>query len=157
MPWRRIGEWLYRSTITNSTLDGGWVTSFTPRLLCTLGKRPSCPLDWVCPRASLKAVKKRKSLASAGNQTPAVQPVAVPTELPWIQTLCTNRITVCRTWSNAVYTSDHSTSSLPHFPANLYRSSAKMKRFQMSEHSNCRRMQVKHVSVTAMMCSVLGT
>jgi hypothetical protein len=32
-------------------------------------------------RASLDAVEKKKSLASAGNRTMAVQPVAVPTEL----------------------------------------------------------------------------
>jgi hypothetical protein len=35
----------------------------------------------VDPRADLDAVKKRKYLASAGNRTPAVQPVAIPTEL----------------------------------------------------------------------------
>jgi hypothetical protein len=36
----------------------------------------------VGPIAGLDAVKKReKSLTRAGNQTPAVQPVAIPTEL----------------------------------------------------------------------------
>jgi hypothetical protein len=35
----------------------------------------------VGPRARLDAVGKRKSLACAGNQTPAVQPVPIPTDL----------------------------------------------------------------------------
>jgi hypothetical protein len=32
--------------------------------------------NWVSPRVRLNAVEKRKSLAPAGNRTPAVQPVA---------------------------------------------------------------------------------
>jgi hypothetical protein len=36
---------------------------------------------WVGHRADLIAMKKRESLASAWNQTPTVQPVAIPIEL----------------------------------------------------------------------------
>jgi hypothetical protein len=33
---------------------------------------------WVGPRAGLDAVERQKSLAPAGNRTPAVQPIAIP-------------------------------------------------------------------------------
>jgi hypothetical protein len=36
---------------------------------------------WVRLRAGLDVVEKRKNLAPAGNRTPAVQPVPVPTEI----------------------------------------------------------------------------
>jgi hypothetical protein len=36
---------------------------------------------WVGPRTGLDAVEYRKSLVPAGNGTPAIQPVAIPTKL----------------------------------------------------------------------------
>jgi hypothetical protein len=59
-------------------LDGGeWSAScsshFTPG---EIAPRTHCVGDWMGPRAGLDSVEKRKvSLTSAGNQTPAVQPV----------------------------------------------------------------------------------
>jgi hypothetical protein len=50
-------------------------------------------------RAGLEAVGKRKSLALTGNPIPAVQPVAIPTELPW---LTADTKTVYLKWSDAL-------------------------------------------------------
>jgi hypothetical protein len=45
----------------------------------------------VGPRASLDSVEKRKSLSPAENQTPAVQPAAIPTAL-YSHILVTRRV-----------------------------------------------------------------
>jgi hypothetical protein len=37
-------------------------------------------IGWVGPRSGLDYMEYRKSLGPAGNRTPAVQPVAIPTE-----------------------------------------------------------------------------
>jgi hypothetical protein len=62
-----------------SALDGcEWLASNPGRF--TLGTH--WIRGWVGPRAGRNTVKRdRKRLALAGNRTPAVQPVAIPTEL----------------------------------------------------------------------------
>jgi hypothetical protein len=55
---------------------GEWSASCPSSI--TPGERASdthCIGDWVRPRDGVDTVKKKKSLANAGNQTPAVQPV----------------------------------------------------------------------------------
>jgi hypothetical protein len=45
MPWRRMGEWRYRSTILHLGNGWVWVVSLTPRPLYCRGKSPRYPLD----------------------------------------------------------------------------------------------------------------
>jgi hypothetical protein len=63
-----MGEWRYISTIPD--------LSFIPWLLYPLGKTPQYPLG---PRVGCYG--EEKNFASARNQTLAMQPLAIPTEL----------------------------------------------------------------------------
>jgi hypothetical protein len=45
MPWRRMGEWMYRSTFLDRGTSWRWVVSFTRRPLYTWGNSPRYPLD----------------------------------------------------------------------------------------------------------------
>jgi hypothetical protein len=82
MPWRRIGEWRYRSTYSlTSALDGGeWSASRAGRF--TARKRAP-GTHWigacVAPRALLDAVVKRRIPSpprESNSRTPIVHPVA---------------------------------------------------------------------------------
>jgi hypothetical protein len=45
MPWRHMGEWMYRPTFSWPHSSWRWVVSFTPRPLYPRGKSPWFPLD----------------------------------------------------------------------------------------------------------------
>jgi hypothetical protein len=45
MPWRRMGDWRYSSTVLDLSTRWRWVVSFTPQLLYPLGKSPWYPSD----------------------------------------------------------------------------------------------------------------
>jgi hypothetical protein len=45
MPWRRMGEWRYSSTIADLSTRWRWVASLTARLLYPWGNRFRYPLD----------------------------------------------------------------------------------------------------------------
>jgi hypothetical protein len=45
MPWRRMREWMYRSTFLDLGTSWRWVVSFMPQLLYARGKSPRYPLD----------------------------------------------------------------------------------------------------------------
>jgi hypothetical protein len=75
---KTYGEWSYSPTIlTLAVYVGEWLASRPGRLnpkeralgILFIGY-------WVGPRVGLDAVEKRKSLAPAGDLTPAVHPVA---------------------------------------------------------------------------------
>jgi hypothetical protein len=69
MPWRRVKKWRYSSTILDLGTRWRWVVSFTSRSLYHRGNSPWYPLDrrlWI----------REKSIAAAGNWTPAIQLVA---------------------------------------------------------------------------------
>jgi hypothetical protein len=74
-----MGEWRYSSTILN--LGSRWksVVSFT-----TLPLYLRCPLDWRLGGSQSRCGhwRKEKYLSPAGNRTPAVRPVAIPTAIP---------------------------------------------------------------------------
>jgi hypothetical protein len=79
-PWGRVGEWRYSSTILHLDTRWRWMLSITLRPHYLRGKSPGTNFigGWVDPRARLAAVEYRKICAPAGNQTPAIQPVAHP-------------------------------------------------------------------------------
>jgi hypothetical protein len=80
IPWRRMGEWIYRSTFLDLSTSWRWVLSFTSRPLCPRGESPSSrySLDrvWVDPRAGLGHVKRRKFLTLPGLE---LRPLGRPT------------------------------------------------------------------------------
>jgi hypothetical protein len=74
-----MGEWRYRSTILNHGTISRWVVSFTLRK-----QNPSVRMRYEAgwaPEPVYTLWSRDKSFASAGNQTPAVQPV-VPALYP---------------------------------------------------------------------------
>jgi hypothetical protein len=80
MPWTRMDEWRYSSTILDLGTRWRRVVSFTPRPLYPRGNRPRYPLYRRLggPQSRSERHGEEKNLASAGNRTPAVQPVAIP-------------------------------------------------------------------------------
>jgi hypothetical protein len=76
-----MGEWRYSSIILDLSTRWRRVVSLTPLQLYPPGKEPPVPVDKVCPRAGLDAVEKRKMPYLCRDSKPAVQPVAIPTEL----------------------------------------------------------------------------
>jgi hypothetical protein len=80
MPWRRLREWRYSSTILDHGTCWRWVVSFTPRPLYRRVRTPGTNWigDWVGPVWTLW--RREKCFAPAGNRTPEVQPVATPTD-----------------------------------------------------------------------------
>jgi hypothetical protein len=68
MPWRRMGEWRYSSTILDLGTRWRWVVSYTPRPLYPEEILPGTHWigGWVGPRAGLDVVEKRKILALSG-------------------------------------------------------------------------------------------
>jgi hypothetical protein len=79
-PWRRMEQRRYSSTSLDLCTRWLWVVRITPRPLYPRGKSPWYPLGRRLsgPRACLYAVGRRKiSFPPAGNQTPAVQLVAL--------------------------------------------------------------------------------
>jgi hypothetical protein len=78
MPWRRIGERTYSSTILELVTKWRWVVSFTPRLLYPRGKSPRYPLvrQLGGPQNRYGRCGEQKRLALAGNRTSTGQPVA---------------------------------------------------------------------------------
>jgi hypothetical protein len=83
MPWSRMGESMYSSTILDVDTDGGYLSASRPSRFTPGDSAPSthCIGGWVGPRTGLDTVKKINFSYPAGNLTPAIQPVAVPTEL----------------------------------------------------------------------------
>jgi hypothetical protein len=67
-PWRRMGEWTYRSIFLDLGTSWRWVVNFTPRLLYHSGKRPGTHYigGWVNPRAGMDDLEKRKFLTLPG-------------------------------------------------------------------------------------------
>jgi hypothetical protein len=78
-----VGERRYSSTILTSVLDGGEWSASHPSRFISSERAPGTHWigGWVGPRDGLDVVEKRKTSSPAGNRTPAVQPVAIPTEL----------------------------------------------------------------------------
>jgi hypothetical protein len=78
-PWRHIGEWRYLSTILDLGTRWRWVVRFTAWPLYPLGKRSRYPLDRRLRGPQSRSGRcgvQEKSLAPAGNPTPAAQPIA---------------------------------------------------------------------------------
>jgi hypothetical protein len=75
LPWRRMREWRYSSTILYLGTRWRWVVIFTPLPLYSRGNNPRWPLDrtlgWPQSR-SWRYGEWRESLASAENRTLAV-------------------------------------------------------------------------------------
>jgi hypothetical protein len=46
MPWRRMGEWRYGSTIRRLVTSWKWIVNFTLLPLCPWGMSFQYPLDW---------------------------------------------------------------------------------------------------------------
>jgi hypothetical protein len=91
MPWRRMGEWMYRSTY--SWPNWRWAVSFTARPLYPRGNSPRYPLDRRLggPQNRSGRGEIKENLDPPGIPTPrpsSPQPVAIPTEL--------SRFVVCR-------------------------------------------------------------
>jgi hypothetical protein len=62
-PWRRMGEWMYRSTFLDLGTSWRWVAGFTPLPIYIQGKSPPDTHwigGWVEPRAGLGDVEMRK-------------------------------------------------------------------------------------------------
>jgi hypothetical protein len=80
-------EWRYSSTILDLGSRWRWVVSFTPRQLYPRAKNWRCPLDRKLgePQYCSWRCGGKKNLAPVGKQTPAFQPVAIPTEISWLQ------------------------------------------------------------------------
>jgi hypothetical protein len=80
---KTYGKWSCGSTILDLGTKWRWVVSFTPRPLYSLGKSPRYPLDKRLggPQNLCECCGEEKNCAPAGIRTPAVQPVASPTEL----------------------------------------------------------------------------
>jgi hypothetical protein len=76
-------DWSHSSNILD--LGTGWrcAVRFMPQPLYLRAKIPRYHLDRKlgAPRASLEATEKRYYIAVVGNRIPAVQPVAIPTEI----------------------------------------------------------------------------
>jgi hypothetical protein len=79
MPWRRMGEWRYRSTILDLDTRWRWVVSFT-----SVGNRPWYPLDRGLGEPHSRSGLRGESeyLTPPGIRTQAFQPVAIPTFFP---------------------------------------------------------------------------
>jgi hypothetical protein len=75
MPWRRMGECRYSSTILDLGTRWRLEVSFTPRPLYLSGNSARCPFDRRL--GCYEHYAKENILASAGNRTPAFQPVAL--------------------------------------------------------------------------------
>jgi hypothetical protein len=78
-----MGKRSYSSTIHDLGTRWGWVVSFTPRPFYPREKSPRYPLETRLggPQSRSGRCGEEKNLASAGNRTPAVQPVPILTEL----------------------------------------------------------------------------
>jgi hypothetical protein len=76
-------EWRYSTTILDLGTIWSSVVSFTPRQLYLRERAPGTHWigGWVGPTARLDVMEKRKYLVPAGNRIPAVQAVAILTEL----------------------------------------------------------------------------
>jgi hypothetical protein len=61
LPWRRVGEWRYSSTLLDLLTRRRWVISSTPRPLYPAEKAPNTHWvgNWVGPGAGLDDVEKR--------------------------------------------------------------------------------------------------
>jgi hypothetical protein len=83
IPWSRVAERRYQSTILGFGIRWRWVVSFTPLPLYPRVKNPRYPLlrRLGGPRADLEAVGVEKNFTPAGNRTLAVQAVVIRTEL----------------------------------------------------------------------------
>jgi hypothetical protein len=83
-------EWRYSSTILTSALDGGEKLASSPGRF-TPGEEPPVPVDWRLgrPQSRYWHYGEEKNPAPTGNRTPAVQPVAIPSELSRL--LCRQR------------------------------------------------------------------
>jgi hypothetical protein len=79
-------EWRYSFTILDLGTRWGRVVSFTPRPLYPRGKSPRYPSDRRLggPQSRSGRYGEDKNFATAGNRTPAIQPVTIPTELCWL-------------------------------------------------------------------------
>jgi hypothetical protein len=81
-PWRRIGEWKYRSTHSLTlALEGGEGSASRPSRFIPRERPPGTHWvgDWVGPRAVLETVVKRKIPSprrESNPRPPIVQPVA---------------------------------------------------------------------------------
>jgi hypothetical protein len=87
MPWRRIGEWKYSSTILD--LGVRWSASRSGRLTAS-GNSPRYPIDrgWMAPRAGLGTVEEIKTffhLPRFELRPLSPKPVAIPTGLSRLQ------------------------------------------------------------------------
>jgi hypothetical protein len=76
MPWRRMGEWMYRPTFSWLGTSWKWVISFTPRPLYTQGRSPRYPLDRRLggPQSQSGQYGDVKILASTRTRTPTPWP-----------------------------------------------------------------------------------
>jgi hypothetical protein len=76
-------KWRYRSTILDLGTRWRWVVRFTTRPLYSREKSLSYPLDRRLsgPQSRSAGCGEEINSSSAGTRTPAVQPVAIPTEL----------------------------------------------------------------------------
>jgi hypothetical protein len=79
MPWRCMGEWMYRSTFSWPSCR--WVVSFTPLLLYPSTHRIG---SWVGPRIDLDDVKKRKFLPLPGLELRTLRLPARSQSLYWL-------------------------------------------------------------------------
>jgi hypothetical protein len=78
MPWTHMGEWSYDSTIPDFGNRWRWVVSFTTLQLYRRGNSSPYPLDRRLggPQSRSGRCGEEKDLATAGNRTPILQPVA---------------------------------------------------------------------------------
>jgi hypothetical protein len=74
MPWRRIGEWMYKPIFLDLGTSWRWVVSFTPRQLYPRRRRPRYPLNRRLGGPQSRSGRK---------------PVAVPTTKRYFQYLIT--------------------------------------------------------------------
>jgi hypothetical protein len=80
-PWRRMGEWMHRSTFLDLGISWRWVVRFTQRPLYPQGKSPRYRLDRRLggPQSRSGRCGEEKILDPAGTRTPTpwvIQPVA---------------------------------------------------------------------------------
>jgi hypothetical protein len=76
-----MGKWRCSSTILDIGTRWGWLVNFTTQPLYPRGKSPRSPLEistggWWAAEPAWALWNREKSLAPAGNRTPAIQSVA---------------------------------------------------------------------------------
>jgi hypothetical protein len=86
MPWRRVGEWRYSSTIVHFGARWRWMVRFTPRPLYARGNNSPYPLDrrlcGIQIQSGRSGVKKNLSpLPGIKPRPSSLLPVAIPTDL----------------------------------------------------------------------------